>query len=129
MLCAVLLVPAASAQTRPDAGSILNEIERSLPPLLPQRERPRPALSAPAGAVFHVAGFRISGAAPDSVGQLQPLLADFVGRDRSLADLNRAADAVTRYYRERGHFLSRAYVPAQKIEDGIVEIAVLEAPP
>ena len=129
MLCAGLLVPAAWAQTRPDAGSILNEIERSLPPLLPLRERPRPAMTAPAGTLFDVTGFRISGAVPDSVGQLLPLLADFVGRDRSLADLNRAAAAVTRYYRERGHPFSRAYVPAQKIEDGIVEIAVLEHAP
>ncbi len=57
---------------------------------------------------------------------LLPLLQDFVGKELSLADLWRAADIITRYCRERGYFVTRAYIPAQDINDGIVEITVLE---
>jgi hemolysin activation/secretion protein len=55
-----------------------------------------------------------------------PLLKDFVGKELSPDDLQRAADVITRHYRDRGYFVARAYVPAQDIRDGIVEITVLE---
>lgn len=44
----------------------------------------------------------------------------------SLDDLDDIAAKVTRYYRERGFFLAKAYIPAQDIKDGIVRIAVLD---
>ena len=42
-----------------------------------------------------------------------------------LAELRDLADRVTDLYRQRGFLLARAYVPAQAIEGGTVEIAVL----
>lgn len=38
----------------------------------------------------------------------------------------RIAIAVTRYYRERGYFLARAYIPEQKVTNGIVKLIVAE---
>ena len=51
---------------------------------------------------------------------------DFVGKELSLDDLQRVADVITRHYRDRGYFVARAYIPAQDIRDGMVEITVLE---
>ena len=48
------------------------------------------------------------------------------GRELSLADLDQAAARVTKFYRQSGYPVARAYVPAQEIKDGVVEIAVLE---
>jgi len=39
----------------------------------------------------------------------------------------RVANAITRYYRERGFFLARAYIPEQKVNDGIVKLIVAES--
>ncbi|MCK5003399.1 MAG: ShlB/FhaC/HecB family hemolysin secretion/activation protein [Gammaproteobacteria bacterium] len=39
----------------------------------------------------------------------------------------RIANAITRYYRERGFFLARAYIPEQKVSDGIVKLKVAES--
>jgi hemolysin activation/secretion protein len=124
----------ALAQVRPDAGRIQQELERGRvpglvppPPGAPLVEEPsRPALTAPASRLFFVKGFRISrgGAFPEA--DLLALLKDFTGKELSLADLERAADVITRYYREHGYFVARAYVPAQDLKDGIVEITVLE---
>lgn len=124
----------AWAQVAPDSGQILNELERSLPAALPPRqpaqplieEPTRPAMTAPLTASFRVNGFRISRATAYTEGELLPLLKEFVGRDLMLVDLNRAAEMLTRHYREHGHFVARAYIPAQDIKDGIVEIIILE---
>lgn len=40
--------------------------------------------------------------------------------------LEEIAQTVTRYYRERGYILARAYIPAQEVSGGIVELRVLE---
>lgn len=126
---------AAPAQTPPiDSGRILNEIQRSRVPGLPPHEptapvieeAPRPAMKAPAGERFRVNGFRIRRNTVYTEAQLVPLLKDFIGKELDIADLNRAADVVTRYYREHGYFVARAYIPAQEIQGGIVEIVVLE---
>lgn len=37
------------------------------------------------------------------------------------------ANAITRYYRQRGYFLARAYIPEQKVTDGIVKLQVVES--
>ena len=134
-LTAVALSQApVSAQQAPDAGRILNEIERARVPGLPPHpsaapvieEPTQPALSGPSSLQFRVSAFRITHTTVYTEAELLPLLRDFIDRDLSLADVNRAADVLTRYYRDHGHFVARAYVPAQEIKDGIVEIIVLE---
>jgi hemolysin activation/secretion protein len=129
-----LLFPAlASAQSapRPDAGQTLESLrpapnlpaERASP--LP-REENRPALTAPAGQTVTVRAIRFSGNSAIPEAELQALVQDAIGKALSLADLNELARRVTATYRARGYLLSRAYLPAQDIRDGQLEIAVLE---
>ncbi len=86
----------------------------------------RPALTAPASFRVQVKVFRITRTTVFTEAKLTPLLETYLGRQLSLADLEEAAAVVTRFYRERGYFVARAYVPAQEIRDGVVEITVLE---
>lgn len=44
----------------------------------------------------------------------------------TVGQLGEIADEVTRYYRERGLILAQAYVPAQEVQGGAVQIAVVE---
>ena len=124
----------AFAQVPPDAGRIQQDFERGRVPPAPPRtpaepviEQPaKPALRAPDSVRVPVKGFRVTRATAFSESELLPLLKDFTGKRLSLEDLERAADVVTRHYRDRGYFVARAYIPAQDIRDGIVEITVLE---
>jgi hemolysin activation/secretion protein len=122
---------AASAAEPPNAGSILQGMRP--PSQLPAKpssglpEEPvRPATPAASAARVKVTGFRITGARAFPQAELRTLLADSEGKELNLAQLQELALRITRYYRERGYLLARAYLPAQEIRNGVVEIAVLE---
>ncbi len=44
----------------------------------------------------------------------------------TIGQLQQVADAITKYYHDKGYFLARAVIPAQEIKDGVVNIRVLE---
>jgi hemolysin activation/secretion protein len=114
---------------KPDSGTIL---EGAKPPEKPA-ESPAPNLKvvepAPAAADntkhIHVDGFRFSGELPVAETELQKVVAGQVGKDLFLNDLNQLATQITSYLRERGFSVATAYIPAQTISDGQVEIAVI----
>ncbi|NGZ87804.1 ShlB/FhaC/HecB family hemolysin secretion/activation protein [Duganella aceris] len=96
-------------------------------PPSPPPGAPTPPSSRPADdTTIAVAGFRISGATAFAPAQLERLLVPWRGRRLTLADLQAAANRIGSHYRDHGYLLARAYLPAQTISDGQVEIAVLE---
>jgi hemolysin activation/secretion protein len=122
---------AAIAAEPPSAGSILQGIRPpsqvpAKPATVLPEEPERPAMRAGPSVRIEVKGFRITGARAFPEAELQKLLADSVRKALSLTQLQDLAARITRYYREHGYLLARAYLPAQEIRDGIVEIAVLE---
>lgn len=136
---AVLAFACAAVQAQqpnprpPDAGSTLRESQQPAPerarpaPPAPRIETPeRPALAAPASARFEVTAFRVSGNSAFPSMQLEDLVRDLAGRELGLAELQEAAARITRFYREHGYPVARAYLPAQDVRNGVVEIAVLE---
>lgn len=94
----------------------------------PLRLAPEEKSSAPEDnkTIVLVRQFRLTGVTKFPVEELLPLLDEWKGRELSLSQLRQAAARITAYYREHGYLVSRAYIPAQEIHDGIVEIAVLE---
>jgi hemolysin activation/secretion protein len=132
---AVMLWAAASAawaQNTPNAGQLLEESRRApptLPAAPPQKliEPPqRPGINMAAGVTVQVSEFRISGAVSFPADLLAAIVKPWVGRRLDFKGLNEATAALTRYYQANGHLLSYAYLPAQKVADGVIEIAVLE---
>jgi len=123
----------ASAQQRPDAGSIIEQQRERAP--VPSAEQPqvlpkaapvRPAMSAPPTLRVAVSAFRVSGNTAITEAELLTAVQESVGKTLDFEGLNEAATRIQRLYRERGYFLAVAYLPAQQIKDGVVEIAVLE---
>ena len=95
----------------------------------PRREDDFPGSAAPEGAAdvtFVYRGLRIEGASALDPAALASVWPHREGERASVADLFAFAAAVTRVYRAAGYLLSRALVPAQTIEDGIVSIRVVE---
>jgi len=97
----------------------------SLPSLAPDSlaQSPAPVLDAPR---VRVSRFAVTGVTVFSEDQVQALLASGEGRELTLAEIEALANRVTAFYREHGYILARAYVPAQEMHDGVVQIAVLE---
>lgn len=58
--------------------------------------------------------------------RLQDIAKKYVGSEISLADVYSLASEVTAAYRSEGHILARAIVPTQTIENGILEIKIVE---
>ncbi|MDF0605675.1 ShlB/FhaC/HecB family hemolysin secretion/activation protein [Neisseriaceae bacterium TC5R-5] len=124
-------------EQRPDVGQVLRDIGNSRPQLqaapaldLEVPAKPTPAPQAPATDGqngVRVQGFKLSGTSVFSEAVLLALLQDLHGRTLSLAQLQEATQRISLYYQQHGYVLSRAYLPAQEIDDGIVHIAVLEA--
>ena len=73
-----------------------------------------------------VKAYKITGTSVIDGAELESLVAPHVGRDMELAELEKVAELVTAELKDRGYSLARAYIPAQDIEDGIVEVAVVE---
>ncbi|PPK42397.1 hemolysin activation/secretion protein [Trinickia symbiotica] len=126
-----LVAGSAWAASPPNAGTLLNNVGPAPEQPLRSTEAlpeapPRPALKLDTLTKITVKHIHITGikAYPEST--LLPLVSDAIGEDLTLAQLDELAQRITRYYRDHGHLLARAYLPAQEIKDGEVEIAVLE---
>ena len=71
-------------------------------------------------------GFTFSGNTIYDVKTLQVLLKSYEGKELGVNGLKEVTSFITKYYRDHNYFVARAYLPEQKIKDGIVEIAIIE---
>ena len=133
LAAAAALSTPAWAQTPPDAGRLLEQMRQPAAPVLPPATAPRvvdvpvrPTITLPEGVTVQASAFRVTGATSYPVDTLTAMLQPWVGKRLDIAGLNEAAGVLTRYYQSRGHLLTYAYLPAQRVADGVVEIAVLE---
>ena len=129
-LCASTAV-FAQTPPAPDAGRVLRDLQQAPVPLTPQIAPLPPAPSQADQALtdeatVRVQAFTITGNQALPTPELQALVADLIGREQGLSQLNAAAARITAYYRERGFAVARAYLPAQDITSGAVTISVIE---
>ncbi len=122
------LVGSVMAQQAPNPGSILRQLEPAAPDLpTPKADTSLKAapVAAPAGPAIHVRVFRIQGNRRVATAKIQRLLAGYVNRDLSPADLRQATDAIAHLYQRAG-WLARVLVPPQTVENGNLLIQVIE---
>lgn len=130
MLAALLLPPPAYAQT--DAGQILRQIQGApTQPRLPEAEMSsqlppfKPELSDVPDLKMDIRGFSLSGVPGEEQAAITAQLERFIGKEKTFQDLLDAAATVRSHLNARGYLLAQAYIPEQKLQDGIVEIVVL----
>jgi hemolysin activation/secretion protein len=73
-----------------------------------------------------VKGFTFDHGSVVSDGQLQALVAGHIGKSLDFSALDRLADRISRYYRDKGYTVARVYLPAQAIIRGVVRFTVIE---
>lgn len=120
----------AQALPQIDAGSLLQEQRRSQ--IFPQRgtvvlpQEPELMSISSDSMSLDVRRVHVSGATVFPKESLEFLITDLPGENRTLGQLKIAAARITAHYRRAGYTLARAYLPQQKMQDGIVTIEVLE---
>ena len=75
---------------------------------------------------FKLSDIRVEGAVTLSPESFKPLYAGLIGKDITLSNIYDIADAIENAYRNAGYPLVRAYVPPQRVNDGVFTIKVVE---
>ena len=112
-----------STRPRADVDKHLNQE----PPTINVQDRPELKRQDDSKVHFKLKALKITGNVSFGTEELHALVADLEGKEVSLADVRAAALKITMHYRSKGYGLSWAYIPEQRIADGDVEIAVIEA--
>lgn len=123
MLLVHLLATNTFAATPPDSGQLLRESEPPAIPVplkeLPKIQAPQvEAPEAPSAVKVKVGGFIFSGNTVFDAKELGVIMAEFVGQEMSLTELNMAIKKIVQAYREKGYFLATALIPPQSIKPG-----------
>jgi hemolysin activation/secretion protein len=127
----VVSAGAAHAQQPPVDPGRLDERFREQPDAPDVRAVEVPHLPTQEGAPesglsVTLSDVRFEGASAVPVATLDAIAAPWLGREMPLAEVFALAEAVTAEYRSRGYVLSRAVVGAQRIEDGVLTLQILE---
>jgi len=124
----------AHAQTAPNSGDALRQVQPPVVPAKPAAALPQvgggaieaPMTALPSGPKVEVKQIEVVGNRVIGTATLQALVADGAGKSFTLPELEALAQRITKYYRTKGYFVARAYIPAQEISSGTVRIRVVE---
>jgi hemolysin activation/secretion protein len=118
---------AAPRLSVPDAGHVLS------PPAVPNvstHEAPvvQQQLELPQNnaATVHFTGVRIVGAQVLDPHKIESVFSSYKDRDVSTIALKTALDGVNALYADAGYPLGRAYIPIQRLKDGVLTVYVVE---
>jgi hemolysin activation/secretion protein len=75
---------------------------------------------------FTLKDLRITGAKTLPEESFRPLYAKLLGQPVKLSNVLDVADAIEKAYRDHGYILVRAYVPPQRVRDGVFTINIVE---
>ncbi len=130
----VFSTPVFAQQSAPARSVTDAQIEERVPR---GAERPTPPPTSPAGPLaapeqpdkartFLVAAVTLEGNTVFRKPELAPYYEDILARLVTAADLQAAAERITRHYQDRGYFLTQAYLPPQDLSSGIARIRIAE---
>jgi len=127
LILLISVLPVVAAQ--PDAGSILREHRDPPPSVLPEK---KPVVAPPplpagdkSGTIILVKGFYFEGLSLFPAEELYEALADLVGKELTMGQLEVAPQRVIAFYSKRGRIAS-AFLPQQEVKEGRILIKIIE---
>jgi len=115
----------------------IGDIEKQVKP--PKIEKQQPTLPSIGGSEYktsmsdsgktlYIKSFTFSGNEHISSDELQAIAKEYKDKELSFKKLNELTEKITKFYRQRGYFVARAYLPQQNIlkNDNVLEIAIIE---
>ncbi|ASK21788.1 peptide ABC transporter permease [Halomonas sp. N3-2A] len=121
----------AFAQLPPDAGQILQQSEprtagpQSSTVQLNLQGQPL-AEATPGGQQISLNSIRFRGNSHFTTSELLQLVQDQINRPQDLAGIQAIANRISQHYRDNGYSFAQALIPAQSLDNGILELQVVE---
>ena len=78
------------------------------------------------GKTIFIKSFTFSGNEHINSKEFISLAKDYENKDLTFTQLSELTSNITKYYRDKGYFVARAYIPKQNIQNNSLEIAVIE---
>jgi hemolysin activation/secretion protein len=115
-------------QMEEESEKLQNQIEQPRSKIKPEEKTTQQLPSeTPAEQKVLIKSIEVSGVTLFKESQIKAITAKYESKELTLGEMQKIADQITDMYRSKGYVISRAYVPAQKIENGILEIMVIES--
>jgi len=118
----------------PNIGTIEKEIKTpiiekekaSIPTINTKKEYKAPMVDS--GKTIFVKSFTFSSNDHVSSDILKELVKEYENKELTFTEITEITSIITKYYREKGYFVARAYLPVQNIarNNNVLEIAVIE---
>jgi hemolysin activation/secretion protein len=133
LLATTTLLVASQAMAQGIGGAVREseETRRAAPQLraTPALVLPRlvePQLTLKDKETLFIRSFKVEGDSPvDLTNEIHALLAPYENRKLTIAQIYEVADAISTLYRDRGYILAKAYVPAQKADNGVLRFKLV----
>jgi hemolysin activation/secretion protein len=93
----------------------------SNPPIAPEQNQP-----GDIPQTIKVKKFNVTGSTVFSAKDFEKITEKYINREITIAELFQVRSEITKHYVDRGYITSGAYIPPQKLKDGVVEIRVIE---
>ncbi len=127
----VAVSPLAFAQQAPDAGRTIQQLNTGAPTLpaqgnAPVIEKPATPKREHGGKQITVTSVAITGNSRIGTPELLVALGDVNGKSYDMAGMKELADRISAYYHAHDYPFAKAYIPAQSLKGGKLEIAVVE---
>ncbi|HEX9831931.1 MAG TPA: ShlB/FhaC/HecB family hemolysin secretion/activation protein [Mycobacterium sp.] len=122
-----------SAADAPTPGSVQDTLRE--PPRFPLEDGPADSVQTPPMPMRNIPGggrpvvidrFEVTGNSVISTPVLQSMLRRYEGATMTLEEIFGIADQLTSYYHAQGYGLATVTVPAQRVEDGVISLEVIE---
>lgn len=124
------------AQSPPDAGQTSRELQKQ-PELMngPNATKPTKPLDIESAILrkgttqdvrITVKAIHVTGSSVYPANTLEAIVADLVGREVNIAELEAGIERITAFYRANFFVVARAYLPPQKIDGGVIVVNILE---
>ena len=134
-LSTLLLFASKTANSVPDAGSLLKEeediknykkIPRSIPKIDEEKEKKSKPIDDLKSSIF-VNEIRFSGKIKKfTEAKLKSLLKDYTNKQLSFSEINEAVELIQEFYLVNDFFLAKVTLPEQEVVDGIIYININE---
>ena len=102
------------------------KIEKPKPEPEVQKEAPEPLAPAVSQEKVKLEKINVTAVTLLSEKEVSVIVSSYQGKELTLGEMQKIADQITDAYRKKGYITSRAYLPPQKIEGGILEIRAVE---
>ncbi len=118
------------AQTTPDAGSLLRDIEKNqikpIPKAAPKPEVKKDKKVPSVEATILIKGFKFQGNTRVTDEELQSFFSKYLQQKLTVSEIQNIAAEVSLLYSDKG-MVAQGQLPRQDVTDGIITILVLEA--